>query len=127
MKLASESGQVLIEFVFAVIIFAAFIYGLFAVSWWGIGAVFVQEAAHEAAGKYAVTLDEQASVNRAVQTLSLARIFLKKDTVRVAVWKEGDQAAARVSAEPLVSSLYLYRLPLIEKTSSCTLECRFRR
>lgn len=123
----NESGQVLIEFVFAMIIFVAFIYGLFAVSWWGIGAAFVQEAAHDAAGKYAVTLDRQAAVDRASQHLKgWAFIFINKNTIRVDVWEEGDKAVAEVAAEPLIKSLYLYRLPLIEKASSCTLEYRFR-
>lgn len=125
--LESERGATLIEFVFAMIIFLAFIYGLFAVSWWGIGAEFVQEAAHEAAGKYAVTLDEQAAVSRATQILrSWAFLFINKNTIQVDVWKDGDKAVAEVSAEPIVTDLYLYKLPLIKKDSACTLECRFR-
>lgn len=35
-------------------------------------------------------------------------------------------AHAEISAEPEFKKLYVYSLPRIEKTSSCTLEYRFR-
>lgn len=123
----NELGSTLIEFAFSMIIFMSFTYGLFAVSWWGIGAEFVQQAAHEAATKYAVTIDDSAAEQRAVQCLGKwAYLFIKPGSVEVDVWKEGDAAHALISAEPTITKLYLYSLPRIEKTSSCIFEYRFR-
>ncbi len=125
--LKSENGAVLIEFVFAMIIFVAFIYGLFAVSWWGIGAEFIQQAAHEAAGEYAAVMDDSAAEQRAKSCLGKwAYLFIQPGSVNVDVRREGDTAYAEVSAEPKFKKLYVYSLPRIEKTSSCTLEYRFR-
>lgn len=122
-----ESGQVLIEFVFAVIIFVAFLYGLLAVSWWGIGASFVQEAAHATAQRYATTIDPDAAEQECRKILGKwAYLFIKPGSVSVDVWKDGDTARVEVSAEPKFTKLYLYSLPKIVKTSSCTFEYRFR-
>lgn len=124
----SERGTVLIEFVFAIIIFAAFAYGLLAISLWGIGAFFIQEAAHEAAERYAVTMDESSAESRALGRLGKwAYAFVKPESVSASVWKDGDSARARVVAEPRIKRLYLYELPQIEKTSLCVFEYRFRR
>lgn len=125
--LKNENGAVLIEFVFAMIIFMAFIYGLFAVSWWGIGAEFIQQAAHDAAGEYAAVMDDWAAKQRAKSCLGKwAYLFVQPGSVNVNVWRDGDTARAEISAEPKFKKLYLYSLPRIEKTSSCTFEYRFR-
>lgn len=117
----------MIEFVFAMIIFLAFIYGLLSVSWWGIGGEFVQQAAHEAARKYATDMDSAAAEQRAINCLGKwAYLFIQPSSVRVDVWKERDTAHAEVSAEPKFKKLYVYSLPRIEKMSSCTFEYRFR-
>ncbi len=109
------------------IIFLAFIYGLLAVSWWGIGASFVQEAAHATVQRYATTIDPDIAEQECRKMLGKwAYLFIKPESVRVDVWKEGDTAHAEVSAEPKFTKLYLYSLPRIQKTSSCTFEYRFR-
>jgi len=123
----SEAGQVLIEFVFAMIIFLAFISGLLSVSWWGIGGEFVQQAAQEAASKYATDMDSAAAEQRARNILGKwAYLFIQPGSINVNVWRNGDTAHAEISAEPKFKKLYVYILPRIEKTSSCTLEYRFR-
>lgn len=122
-----ENGQVLIEFIFAMIIFMVFIYGLFTVSWWGIGAAFVQEAAHKSSQVYAVTIDEDAAEQAAILVLGKwAYLFVQPGSVSVDVWKDGDTARAEVTAKPKFTKLYFYSLPVIKKASSCTFEYRFR-
>lgn len=124
----SEKGAVLVEFVFAVIIFVAFAYGLLAVSLWGIGGFFVQEAAHEAAERYAVTMDKSSAESRALSRMGKwAYAFVKPESVSVQIWRDGDVARARVAAEPRIKRIYLYELPRIGKISSCVFEYRFRR
>lgn len=125
--LQDEKGAVLIEFVFAMIIFCAFMYGLIAVSLWGIGSSFVQEAAHDAAQKYAVVLDGQETNNYIQSRLGQwAYVFVKPNSIRVNVWHNDKTAYAEVSAVPRISRLYVYDLPQILRTSQCTLEYRFR-
>lgn len=125
--LQNNTGAVLIEFVFALLIFAAFMYGLFVISWWGIGAEFLQQAAHDAAGKYATVMDDSVAKQEVANCLGRwAYLFIQPGSVSVDVWGEGDTAHAEVSAKPKFTKLYFYSLPLIEKTSSCTFEYRFR-
>lgn len=122
-----ERGSLMVEFALCLVVFFAFITGLFVASYWGIGAAFLQEAAHEAAQKYAVTMDAQAAENRARAVLGKwGYAFVDPGTVSVSVWKDGDRARAAVSAAPRVKKLYLYEVKRIAKESSCTFEYRFR-
>jgi|GEM_PF-2137960 len=128
MLLKNPQGSTLIEFAFASIIFLAFLFGLLAVTMWGIAGLFVQEAAFRASEQYAVSMDVAAAQEEAMTTLGRwAYLFVDPGSVSVNVRREEDKAVAEVRAKPRVQRLYLYQMPELIKRASCTLEYRFRK
>lgn len=127
MRFERETGSTLVEFVFAFIVFFAFLFGLLGVTLWGIGGFFVQDAAYRAAEQYAVSLDKEAALEEVITSLGRwAYLFIEPGSVSVSVRQEGDRAVAEVRAEPRVRRLYLYRMPELVRRATCTLEYRFR-
>lgn len=127
MLFKGERGSTLVEFAFAIVVFFAFLFGLFGVTLWGTAAFFIQDAAYEAAREYAVTLDADAARQAAMIPLGRwAYPFIDPGSVSVEIGREGENAVAVVRAKPRVQSLYLYQMPELARKASCTLEYRFR-
>lgn len=126
-SLFDEKGSTLIEFAFAVVVFFAFLFGLFGITLWGTATFFIQDAAYEAAREYAVTLDANAARQAAMIPLGRwAYLFIDPGSASVEVSREGESAVAVVRAKPRVQRLYLYQMPELTRKASCTLEYRFR-
>lgn len=123
-----EDGAVLAEFAAAFVIFWLFAAGLTAISLWGIGGAIAQEAAFEAAHTYAVEADAgRAAAAARARVGRWAYVFLDPATLEVRVWREGDRAAAEVTARPRLASLGPVKAPAIRRFASCSMEYRFRR
>jgi Flp pilus assembly protein TadG len=120
-----EKGQVLVEFVFCIIIFALFIFGLIGVTTWGAASYFAQEAAHEAARKYAVTYDKSKAEKMGLDVLNKwAYIFIDTSSSSVDVAARGTKAVSTVVVKPKESmqKLFVFTMPKITKTSEATFE-----
>ncbi|OIQ59765.1 hypothetical protein MOTE_10210 [Moorella thermoacetica] len=126
MRFRDRRGGVLVEFAFAFLIFWAFLAGLFITSFWGIGGAFAQEAAFEAARKYAVVADAGQAAALAKSIMGKwAYVFFDPASVQVSVWGEGDRAKAEVTAVPRVS-VWPFKAGVIRREASCSMEYRFR-
>lgn len=124
-----EKGQVLVEFALALPLFLLFVFGIFSAGYWGLGSMFVQDAAYEAARRYAVTLDPDRAASYAMHPISRwGCVFLDPSTCRVEVdySREAGKAHARVAVEPRIKDFYIFRMPQIRREASCVLEYRFR-
>lgn len=121
----NEKGQVLVEFVFCIIVLAMFIFGLIGVTTWGVASHFAQEAAHESARKYAVTYDKSVAEIVGINQLSnWAYIFIDTSNISVDVAAQGTKAVSTVVVKPKKSmqKLFVFTIPKITKTSEATFE-----
>lgn len=123
----TQRGATLIEFVFAFLAFIAFMYGIIGVTMWGLGGQFVQDAAHEATRKYAVTLDANSAEAEGRSYLGrVAYVFIEPGSVSMQFDHDSEKAYGTVTAVPRIKRLYLFSMPKLSRESSCTLEYRFR-
>ena len=103
-----EKGQVLVEFVFCIIIFALFIFGLIGVTTWGAASYFAQEAAHEAARKYAVTYDKSKAEKMGLDVLNKwAYIFIDTSSSSVDVATRDKGGIYRCSEAKGIKKLFV--------------------
>ena len=121
-------GTAIIEFVLTFILFASLVFSLFILGIYGIGNIFVQEAAHTAAQEYAVTLDYYEAMNASKNILQKwAYPFVNVNTANIQIQRtDRDNVFAQVRAEPKLRKLYIFTVPDIVKTSRCVAEYRFR-
>lgn len=121
-------GTAIVEFVLTFILFASFVFSLFILGIYGIGNIFVQEAAHTAAQEYAVTLDYYEAMNASKDILQKwAYPFVQVNTANIQIQRtDRDNVFVQVRAQPKLHRLYIFTLPDIVKTSRCVAEYRFR-
>lgn len=123
--LKDKRGQEMVEFALCLPVFFAFVYGLIGLSLWGSASFFAQEAAHETARKYAVTLDQAQSQKLGKTYLGRwGYVFISESDIKL--WDNGTIAYSEVIAKPRVSSLFCFSMPQIVKKSQATLENKFR-
>ena len=125
MLLKDQRGQVLVELALALPIFLLFIYGLITLFLWGTAAIFAQDAADEAARKYAVTMNKSSAENLGKTYLGRwAYLFVVPDSTSIGVKTDVSKkrAIAEVAVKPRIQKLYFYELNTITKTSSCVME-----
>lgn len=122
-----ERGQSIVEFALIFPVILMFIAGLFVYTWWFLSSIFLQDAAFEAARKYAVTQDVTIS-QKMFQYPSQRWGFLFVDarTVQVSFKDDTSTATAIVRGEPKIKRFLFFTVPTIEKTAKVPLEYRFR-
>lgn len=122
-----ERGQPIVEFALVFPVFLMFIAGLFVYAWWFLGGVFLQDAAFEAARKYAVTQDtvEAEKIFR-YPANRWGYVFVSPQSVRLSVSDDRSEATAVVRGEPKIKQFLFFSVPSIEKTAKVPLEYRFR-
>lgn len=129
MKHLNEKGQSMVEFALTIIPFLCFIFGLIACSMWGTAAFLAHEASHEAARKYAVTLEENKA--QALGKTYLKRwgyIFIEPNNVDINLQQNNDGKTVQAEAvvRPRIKTILLFSVPKISRTSKATLEDVFR-
>ena len=123
--LKDKRGQMMVEFALCLPVFMAFVYGIIGISLWGTAGVIAQNAAHETARKYAVTLDT-AQAEKLGSTYIGRGGYLFIDGSSIKVWDGNTTAYSKVTVTPRIKSLFFYKMPIITKESEATLEERFR-
>ncbi|HHV34404.1 MAG TPA: pilus assembly protein [Syntrophomonadaceae bacterium] len=123
-----EKGQMFVEFAFCLPIFLLLAFVIISVSFWGLGNAYVREAAFEAARHYSVTNNpgRSAIVAKGVFYGSGGELFVKPETLTVAVYREGDKAVAEAVAEPRFKTLGVGNVDKLYKKASCNMEYRYR-
>lgn len=121
-------GTAIVEFVLTFILLASFVFSLFILGIYGIGSVFVQEAAHTAAQEYAVTLDYYEAMNASKDILQKwAYPFVDVRNANIQIQRmDRDNVFVQVRVQPKLRKLYIFTVPDIVKTSRCVAEYRFR-
>ena len=125
MLLKDQRGQVLVEFALALPIFLLFIYGLITLFLWGTAAIFAQDAADEAARKYAVTMDKPSAENLGKTYLGRwAYLFIAphSSSIKINTDASKKRVITEVTVKPRIQKLFFYELNAITKTSSCVME-----
>lgn len=119
----------MVEFALTIIPFLAFIFGLITCSMWGTAAFLANEASHEVARIYAVTLEEDKA--QALGKTYLKRwgyLFIEPNNIDISVQEnpDGKTVQAEATVRPRVKTILLLNVPEISRTSKATLEDVFR-
>lgn len=127
-KVKDERGQAIVEFALSFPLFLLFISGLFLYAYWFIGAHFLQDAAYDAARKYAVTLNsDSAQKVFDIPAKRWAFAFLDKESIKITFERMEDGRVRTVATgEPVIKRFLFFSVPSIQKEAVATLEYRFR-
>ncbi len=108
-RLKKQDGQAMVEFGLVITLFLIFVFGLISLIWWFTSAFFAQQIAHEAARKYAVTIDKQEAEQLGKDYLKgWANSFIDVSKTTVIVSKKDETTAkATVTVRPRFATITL--------------------
>lgn len=125
--LRNNKGQGMVELALVLISYLTFIFGLFVFSLWGAASFLASDASHEVARRYAVTLDEDKARSFGEAYLNkYGFIFIQPNSIQINLQSNNPSVEAEVIVKPRISTVFLFSVPEIKRTSLATMEHVFR-